>query len=126
MANIRYTSKERSEMVVLYSTTGHSLERVQDEFHLLFPNNSGINSGPVAWPPRSPDLTPLDFFVWGFIKRIVYATQPTDIDDLKERINYVATELITPDFLANVRRDWNLRIHQCLHVNGEQFEHLRK
>ena len=21
--------------------------------------------GPIEWPPRSPDLTPLDFFLWG-------------------------------------------------------------
>mgnify|MGYP006961465124 CR=1 FL=1 len=24
--------------------------------------------GPQEWPPRSPDLTPMDFFVWGFLK----------------------------------------------------------
>jgi hypothetical protein len=24
--------------------------------------------GKIAWPPRSPDLTPLDFSVWGYIK----------------------------------------------------------
>ena len=24
--------------------------------------------GPVAWPPRSPDLTPPDYFLWGFVK----------------------------------------------------------
>jgi hypothetical protein len=27
--------------------------------------------GPTAWPPRSPDLTPVDFFAWGFIKDVV-------------------------------------------------------
>lgn len=24
------------------------------------------------WPPRSPDLTPLDFNVWGYVKDSVY------------------------------------------------------
>ena len=24
--------------------------------------------GPLAWPPQSPDLSPLDFFLWGHIK----------------------------------------------------------
>ena len=28
----------------------------------------------VEWPPRSPDLTPLDFFLWGYIKSEVYTT----------------------------------------------------
>jgi hypothetical protein len=42
--------------------------------------------GPVNWPPRSPDLTPLDFFLWGYIKSIVYTTRPLNRDDLRERI----------------------------------------
>ncbi|KFM74800.1 hypothetical protein X975_15826, partial [Stegodyphus mimosarum] len=28
--------------------------------------------GPIPWPPRSPDITPLDFFLWGFVKDNVY------------------------------------------------------
>ncbi|GFT30796.1 uncharacterized protein TNCV_759671 [Trichonephila clavipes] len=24
--------------------------------------------GPVNWPPRSCDLTPLDYFLWGYVK----------------------------------------------------------
>ncbi|GFT77823.1 uncharacterized protein TNCV_4388001 [Trichonephila clavipes] len=30
--------------------------------------------GPVNWPPRSCDLTPLDYFLWGYVKSLVYAT----------------------------------------------------
>ena len=33
-------------------------------------------NGPVEWPPRSCDLTPLDFFLWGHIKSLVYANKP--------------------------------------------------
>lgn len=29
--------------------------------------------GPVAWPPRSPDLTPLDFFLWSEIKTCLFS-----------------------------------------------------
>ncbi|GFX72031.1 DUF4817 domain-containing protein [Trichonephila clavipes] len=28
--------------------------------------------GQIAFPPRSPDLTPLDIFAWGLIKSVVY------------------------------------------------------
>ncbi len=40
------------------------------------------------WPPQSLDLTPCDcdFFLWGFVKSKVYATQPADIPELKECI----------------------------------------
>ena len=29
--------------------------------------------GPVAWPPRSPDHNPLDLYLWGYMKDLVYA-----------------------------------------------------
>ncbi|GFU44592.1 hypothetical protein TNCV_1506961 [Trichonephila clavipes] len=34
--------------------------------------------GPVNWPPRSCDLTPLDYFLWGYVKSaLVYADKAT-------------------------------------------------
>ncbi|CAH1972213.1 unnamed protein product [Acanthoscelides obtectus] len=32
--------------------------------------------GPVNWPPRSCDLTPLDYFLWGHVKANVYSRVP--------------------------------------------------
>jgi hypothetical protein len=32
--------------------------------------------GPIRWPARSPDLNPLDFFLWGYIRDNVYLTPP--------------------------------------------------
>ena len=40
--------------------------------------------GDVPWPPRSPDLTAPDFFLWGYLKRKVYSNRPTDLHTLKE------------------------------------------
>ena len=31
-------------------------------------------NGPVGWPHRSCNLTPLDYFLWGYIKSMVYAS----------------------------------------------------
>ena len=42
--------------------------------------------GPVAWPPRSPDLISPDYFLWGFVKERVMVVAPTTPDDMKERI----------------------------------------
>ena len=56
--------------------------------------------GPAPWPARSPDLNPLDFFLWGHLKALVYATPVDHVDDLLERIvegcNTIST---TPDIL---------------------------
>ena len=41
----------------------------------------------MLWPPRSPDLTPCDFFLWGFMKGLVYVPLlPKDVGELKARI----------------------------------------
>ncbi|GBL72439.1 hypothetical protein AVEN_115360-1 [Araneus ventricosus] len=40
----------------------------------------------VEWPPRSPDLNPLDFFLWGYIKQPVYTTPPPTLQELRNRI----------------------------------------
>ncbi|KZC14193.1 hypothetical protein WN55_06624, partial [Dufourea novaeangliae] len=43
--------------------------------------------GPMLWPARSPDLTPLDFFVWGTLKDKVYKEVPiTNAQHMQQRI----------------------------------------
>jgi hypothetical protein len=37
----------------------------------------------TIWPPRSSDLSPPDFFLWGAMKNSVYLNNPHIIDDLK-------------------------------------------
>ena len=38
------------------------------------------------WPPRSPDLNPCDFYLWGHLKQLVYYPLPKTIDELKANI----------------------------------------
>ena len=40
-------------------------------------------NGDLEWPPRSQDITVPDFFLWGYLKRKVYASKPKTIDELK-------------------------------------------
>jgi hypothetical protein len=45
----------------------------------------------MEWPPISPDLTPMDFFLWGFVKDNVYVPPlPTTLPELKTRIREVS------------------------------------
>ncbi|KAJ4441582.1 hypothetical protein ANN_11438 [Periplaneta americana] len=50
------------------------------------PKLSTKSSYLLAWSSNSPDLTPPDFFVWGFVKDIVYSQKPRNIDDLRVKI----------------------------------------
>ena len=53
-------------------------------------------------PPRSPDATPCDFFLWGYVKDQVYVSPlPASIPELKVRIR-TAIETITADMLQTV------------------------
>ncbi|KAJ4438057.1 hypothetical protein ANN_13996 [Periplaneta americana] len=67
-------------------------------------------TGPIRCPPRSPDLTPLDFFFWGFIKDRVYATKPRIIPELVERIEHTI-QVVTPDMLTRVHEELIRRLH---------------
>jgi len=45
------------------------------------------DSSLLPWPPRSPDLTPCDFFLWGYIKDRMYVPPvPRDLRQLQQRI----------------------------------------
>lgn len=53
----------------------------------LFPNKLISRRGDIPWPSRSPDLTPCDFFLWGYLKSRVYHNKPTTISQLKQNIH---------------------------------------
>lgn len=80
-------------------------------------------SGPTAWPPRSPDLTPMDFYLWGDIKEKVFKRQPKNIDDLKTFIREEFSK-ITGETLTKVFDDMVSRLSLCIEANGGQFQHL--
>ncbi|GFT13650.1 hypothetical protein TNCV_3831201 [Trichonephila clavipes] len=57
--------------------------------------------GPVNWHPRSCDLTPLDYFLWGYGKSLVYADKPQTLDHLEDNIRRVIAD-IRPQMLEKV------------------------
>ncbi|GFW74992.1 uncharacterized protein TNCV_2678601 [Trichonephila clavipes] len=65
--------------------------------------------GPVNWPPRSCDLTPLDYFLWGYVKSLVYADKPQTLDHLEDNIRRVIAD-IQPQMLEKVIENWTSRL----------------
>jgi hypothetical protein len=53
------------------------------------------------WQPRSPDLTPPDYFLWGYLKQVVYSNRLQTIEDLKQNIE-VAISNISQETLKKV------------------------
>ena len=50
----------------------HYSLKVREWLDKKFPNRWIGRRGPIEWPARSPDLTPPDFFLWGYLKNIIY------------------------------------------------------
>ncbi|CAI6353063.1 unnamed protein product [Macrosiphum euphorbiae] len=68
--------------------TSHTARVSMNILKDLFPNRIISRNGNIPWPPRSPDLTACDFFLWGYIKSRVYQTPLRTLDDLKQDIIY--------------------------------------
>ena len=76
----------------------------------------------LPWPPRSPDLTPLDFFLWGFIKDEVYVIpQPKDIEEIKSRV-VEAIDKIGTALLARVHESFRERLSRLVKTKGLHIE----
>jgi hypothetical protein len=96
--------------------------RIDREFlDMHFPGRWVGRAGPIPWPPRSPDTTPLDFFLCGYVKDIVYKTPVTSLDELKLRI-VAAIETVTPQTLENTRRETEYRLDISRAKTGAHVE----
>ena len=84
-----------SQPTIIFQQDGappHGVLRVHQLLNETFSDRWIERDGPISWPPGSPDITPLDFFLWGYVNDIVYRTKVRDITDLKQRIsNAIAT-----------------------------------
>ena len=78
--------------------------------------------GNQEWPPRSPDLTPLDFFLWGYIKSRVYETVPGSIQELQRRIQAEVVSLRRTRMVRTAVHSMRSRAETCVQLNGQQVE----
>lgn len=89
-----------------------------------FPGRWIGRRGEVEWPARSPDLSPLDFFFWGYIKNRIYATKPADENELWQRI-VETSAAVGGDMLSNATTNgFYHRLAYCQDMQGKHFENL--
>jgi len=98
---------------------------VRNWLNINFHNRWIGRGGPVTWLPRSPDLTPCDFFLWGYLKQIIYKVPVTDVNDLQQRIRS-ACDNVTPEMLKNVEKGTMRRLQQCILHDGDYVEGKKK
>ena len=103
----------------------HYTRHVREYLNEFFPNRWLGRGGPVAWPPRSPDLTPLDYYLWGHMKTLVYETKVDSREALRDRI-FAAAEHIRnhPGNIASATQSLLMRAENCIAAGGGHFEQL--
>ena len=93
-----------------------------DLLRTIFENRIINRNVDVNQPPRSCDLTPLDYFLWRTVKDKCYANQPETIQELKHEIK-VAIDEIRAHTVENVLKNWVDRMGYCAASHGS---HLNK
>jgi len=103
----------------------HYTQHAREYLDKSFPNRWLGRGGPIAWPPRSPDLTPLDYYLWGHMKTLVYETMVNSRAALRHRI-FAAAEHIRnhTDNIASATHSLLMRAGNCIATGGGHFEQL--
>ena len=90
---------------------------MKDYLRATFGENIISQGFDFYWPPRSPDLNPCDFWLWGYLKANVYTHQPENLNVLKARI-ITAMANIPQAMINNTVKSIIPRLEFCIGKNG--------
>src|SRR6218665_1821373 len=79
-----------------------------------------------AWPPNSPDLKPLDYYVWNALKELVYAGRRKpflNTDELKQVIEE-KWSLLNDRHIQKSIGQWKQRLKVVTREGGGPIKHL--
>jgi len=72
------------------------------------------------WPPRSPDLAPCDFILWGHLKAEVYKHRPKNLEELKAAI-IQEIAAIPREITERAMRSFHFRLQACITNEGHHM-----
>jgi hypothetical protein len=98
--------------------SSHTAKKVQNYLRSKFGDKFMDKN---RWPPRSPDLNPCDFYLWGYLKARVYNPLPKTLDELKSNIRR-EIEKITKDDLKRVFLNFEKRVVLVIESKGGHIE----
>lgn len=75
------------------------------------------------WPPRSPDLSALDFYLWGAVKEAVYKKKPRNLEELQNEISEHIRNISERE-LNSVFDSMRKRVDLCVLQGGGHFQQL--
>lgn len=75
----------------------------------------------IEWPPYSPDLTPLDFCIWGTVKARIAKHKPLTLIELNNALR-IEVSLFTQEFITNAIGSLIPRLQSLRNANGGHIE----
>ena len=101
----------------------HTTRATTDLLKKTFGNRIFSRFGPVIWPPRSCDLKLQDYFLWGYVKSLVYTDKPETFDHLEDNIRRVIAN-IRLQMLEKVIENWTSGLDYVRASRGGQKTYL--
>jgi len=97
----------------------HRTIAVRQSLRRKFENRIVALNHPIEWPARSPDLTPCDFFLWGYLKQKVFSSDVPSLPELRRRIVDATNDLRqNPNFIRRSFQEMVIRSNRCIQRNG--------
>ena len=99
--------------------SGKALQWINDHF----PDRRISRRTDCPWSANSPDLNPLDFHLWGYLKDKLCGKVFRDTHELKEAI-CAETYRVSRDQCERVIDHFVLRVQKCIDMKGGHLEHV--
>ena len=74
-------------------------------------------------PPKSPDLNPVEYKIWGLLQEQVYKTSIKDVDELQHWVAEEWDKQLDQHIIDKAVAEWRKRLRACVTAGGGQFEH---
>ena len=98
--------------------SAHCVRAVTARLRELFGNSVIALHHAVEWPLRSPDLTPCDFFLWGYLKFKLYTNPPINLNYLHSSRSCYFGE--RSGMVRRAVQGIPRRFQTCINRNGER------
>ena len=113
--------KLRCNMFQQDGATAHTASETLDTCRKIFKDKLISLHTEFEWPANSPDLSPLDYFLWNEVKTKVYSQPIQDVNQMKELI-LSAIANIEQQTLSNSIENIKYRLSRCVSAKGSHFE----
>lgn len=104
---------------------GHRAYDTQDWIKQNFPDFISVDphwKNPIGdWPPNSPDLTVMDYFIWPYLESKACSKPHNSIAELKASL-VKEWDKIPQEMIQNAIDNFPKRLRKCIDANGGHFE----